>query len=305
MTSILIILLTFILSINALCNECPVFSRRNIPIKTRIGPGCTCINKYPLSNYDFIDVSYIYGQKIQQNFYQNNKLIDSCPLSQSCNKRINLNRNYDLIIETIRNTKTNSYGTITNQHQINFGTNSIQTPISQQSNIIQTVIKSSNENECLYPPEINIEKDEQSGSISNNCIYSYEQMISNNFVIDMEFNNPVNIIISSADNIIYNETSSTFFNKITINNYNNIKLNISTIYDTNVNWFDIYPLYENENENEYYYENDNTRTIAIISLVLSIVIFFAILIISFVIIKTRFNNYKYNKINDDIELFEN
>jgi hypothetical protein len=297
MKSILIILLSINALCTALCNECPVFSRKNIPIKTRIGPGCTCINKYPISNYDFVDVSYIYGQNIQQNFYQNNKLIDSCPLSQSCNKRINLNNNYDLIIETIRKTKTNSYGTITNQHQINFGTNII----SLKSNITNTVIKSSNE--CLYPPEINIEKDEQSGSMFDNCIYEYVQMISNNFVIDMAFNNQVSVIISLADNIIYNKTSSTFFDKITIDNNNNnncIKLNISTIYNTDINWVDIYPLYDTDTNDII----DNTRTIAILSLVFSIAIIIIILIIAiFIIIKKKKKYYKYNKINNDTTSF--
>lgn len=264
----------------AQCNECPVFSKKNIPIKTRIGPGCTCVNKYPLSNYDYIDVSYIYGQNIIQNFYQNNKLIGSCPLSKSCNKRINLNHNYDLMIETIRNTKTNSYGTITNQHQINFGINTRQA----HNEII--IRKSGN---CNYPPEINTYKEEQSGTILSNCIYEYEQMISNNFVIDMEFNNPVNVIIFSNNNIIYNETASSFFNEFHIaNNY--IRLNISTVYNTDVNWLDIYPIYDDD-DGDY---KDNTRAISISALVLSSISAYVLLIIFLYIYYKKRTNYNNN-----------
>jgi hypothetical protein len=270
------------------CNQCLTFSRTNLPISTRIGANCKCVNIYPPSNYDYVDVSYNYGQKITQLFYQNNQLIGECELSKNCNKRFILNPFYGLTIITIRETLTNTYGTISqNGHYINFG---------KQNNILTEYL-------CNYPPEINVDSDEQTGFIFAGCIYNYTQTFANNFIIDMDFNNTITIQISTLNQtILYYETSNTFFNQFN-SNFDTFIIIIMSNYNVKVNWMNMYENYFNDDT----IQNNSSSSVyikemAISGLVIAIIgIIFIILFGIYFEIKSK-NKNKINKINKKYNL---
>jgi len=270
------LLLTLIIIVFG-CDQCPTFSRTSLPISTRIGAGCTCTNSYPPSNYEYVDVSYSYGQKISQSFYQNGRLVGDCPLSQNCNKRISLNPNYGVTIVTQRQTATNSYGTRTNGHSVNFG---------------KKIKHIQNNAMCYYPPEINSEENEQSGFITAGCVYSYTNSFANTFVIDMNFNNTVTLKVMTSDKIIvYVNSSDTFFEQID-NDFDNITILLSSTDNVEVNWFNVYELYSDSSENSSI-SLKNTYSVAVASIVIGVICVLSIIgtvIGSYFVIKNK-NKY--------------
>lgn len=251
-------LLFIIINLGFVSGQCPTFSRTSLPVSTRIGPGHKCTNSYPPSNFDYLDVSYVYGQKISQSFYQNGKLIGECPLSKICNKRIQLNPNYGVTIITQRQTAKNAYGTITNGHSINFGRNKL----NKLNNIFSDSI-------CNYPPEINVDANEQSGYISSKCVYNYTQTFANTFIIDMDFNDSVTIKVFNSDNfILYMNSSDTFFKEIETD-FDEISIIISSNKNIQINWMNMYELYSNSDDSDNINLND-IHSFFVTSIVISI-----------------------------------
>lgn len=261
--------LLYILINNALtCDQCPIFSGVMLPVNTRIGAGCKCTASFPSSNYIFLDVSYNYGQKISQSFYQNDILVGECPLSSNCNKRISLNPNYGVTIITQRQTATNSYGTITNGHFINFG---------KKFSTEQT-------NNCYFFPEFNVDDSEQSGYITSNCIYRYTYTFANNFIINADFNDYVTIkILSSSNIILYTNISNSFFTEINTD-FDEITILISSINNLQINWLNIYELYSDISDNEnLQYENIEKNFSQDIHLMIITYIIISVLFISCIV----------------------
>ena len=287
---------------------------------SKICAGCIYTNIDP-AGYDTLTVQYKYGQTIQQAFFQNGKMIGECPRATSCNKEIKLDPRYPVKYTISRNTEKNKYFTHSRgEHFISYKTN---------KNSKLTVYGN---NSCMLPPELNVEKSEQSGLIEGNCTYDYYKMLGHNFIIEIETSSNITIEIYKTnvnlnnEKLIYNNTGTYIFANIQLNssndildeyNFTHIKIYNSdpTLLENLIDIFDIYPL-NNETDfnsnptNDLYLIDDNKSnnySLIITSLVTSLIsltlIFIYIIIIIIKCTKCKckkFSNYDgidYNDIN--------
>jgi len=271
---------------------------------SKICAGCIYTNIDP-AGYDTLTVQYKYGQTIQQAFFQNGKMIGECPRATSCNKEIKLDPRYPVKYTISRNTEKNKYFTHSRgEHFISYKTN---------KNRLY------NNNLCMLPPELNVEKSEQSGLIEDNCTYDYYKMLGHNFIIEIETSNNITIEIYKTnanlnnEKLIYNNTGTYIFANIQLNSSDEFNITHIKIYNSDpkllensIDIFDIYPLnnetYFNSNPpNDLYLIGDNNKSnnysLIITSLVTSLISL--TLILSLIIIKfIKCTKCKYKKFSD-------
>jgi asparagine N-glycosylation enzyme membrane subunit Stt3 len=171
----------------------------------------------------------------------------------------------------------------------------------------------------MLPPELNVEKSEQSGLIEDNCTYDYYKMLGHNFIIEIETSNNITIEIYKTnanlnnEKLIYNNTGTYIFANIQLNSSDEFNITHIKIYNSDpkllensIDIFDIYPLnnetYFNSNPpNDLYLIGDNNKSnnysLIITSLVTSLISL--TLILSLIIIKfIKCTKCKYKKFSD-------
>ena len=162
---------------------------------------CICANcsyEYP-SGYSTMNITYESQLNTSQSFYQNEKMIDECPIGLYCSKIINLNPNFTLFTNITRYTPINVINdSCISLYKLDF------------------IKNDDDENTCSSPPELNVDFDEQDGMINSECIYEYEYTSSVDILLDMHFNDSVNIKVYATElnKLLFDETNETIYSKI-------------------------------------------------------------------------------------------
>ncbi len=272
-----LLILSFVAYVSATCTcsgSTPVMSKSSITQKSSVCAGC----QYPFyysGGYNYLVVSYSYGQTISQNFYQNGQLVGSCNKSKTCNKRINIDPAYKVETVITRQTATNSYATH-GTHSINFG----------------RTLYADGVNTCNSFPEINIDLDEQTGFIGAGCNYSYYQSVENNFIIDMQFNDTTTVEIyeNTTNTLIFSGMSNNFFENLN-STTGIIMINVTSDVFVSVQWMDVYPV--NDDLNDFVPDTQsNIKTLAIVGIVFGVLSFTILISIISIVLYKRF---VYNK----------
>ena len=209
--------------------------------------GCTYTHSYP-PGYNYVSVDYNYSKHyISQDFYQNHTLVGTCPEGLYCSQQIKLNPSYRLYMNwTLHSVPIDVNGLINTNfpitHKLNFynkedGTTTLSTTetttlSTTETTTLSTTGTSTYINECDCPPELNVNESEQDGVINSLCAYIYEQTFGKKVLIDMLFDNPINVKISSNDTnkILFNQTSDVIFTELNTW-FENIIIELSTIVD--------------------------------------------------------------------------
>jgi hypothetical protein len=288
------LLLVNILSTHSYSCSCsqhsPIFSKTySLSSRSSVCAGCKYTNILPYG-YDYLDISYEYGQKISQAIYQNGNYMGGCESSKTCQKRINIDPRYQVEIHTTRQTATNSYATH-GKHYID---------LNKRRRLFTRSLSTLNIT-CDNPPELNMDPDDQNGFIIPNCVYNYNIFVGNDIAIDMEFNNTVYLSIYSTNNkLLYSGNGNTFFDSFNTST-DNVIISLTSPNFISIKWFVAYAIndaydenYENINQQQNNNVNLNTFAIAISALVITL-----ILCLGFIIFFT-YNNLKYKLKKDEI-----
>ena len=258
--------------------------------------GCEYSEEYP-EGYNYVDISYSYGQTITQKIYQNGKLMGGCFQTKVCSERVPLDPRYRINSVITRQTETNTYATH-GTHIMDFG--------RRNNNLFND-----SENEA---PEIN-----SVNEIIEQGVYYYNQTVGNDVLIDINVDNNITIWIFDyiSEELIYNVTDYDFFDVVNITNPQNPNGFIGIIFiineTTKATQFIIQSINEQEDEDEInnIYDNineinnnistlqinsdensnnyNNIKVISILGLVFSVlnIIFLVVFLTTFII---KFNN---------------
>lgn len=271
----------------------PIFSQTySLSSRSSVCAGCEYTSHLPYG-YDYLDISYKYGQKISQSIYQNGNYKGGCESSKTCQKRINIDPRYQVEIRTTRQTATNSYATH-GKHYID---------LNKRRRLFTRSLSTLNVT-CDNPPELNMDPDDQNGFITPNCVYNYNIFVGNDMAIDMEFNNTVYLSIYSTNNqLIYSGNSNTFFDSFNTST-DNVIISLTSPNFIEIKWFVAYAINDADDADDENYENTiqqqnnnvdmNTFAIAISALVITLILCLGIIIFF------TYNNLKYKLKKDEI-----